>query len=356
VIHLVGNLACERDWRGAGPPPEPVARRIAALATLMRAVIDADEVTVWTPVAVDPARIPAVDGLPRVVLAVGAPPPGAAVLAWGATPLATNAGAPDPAAITAALDPIVRRALAQPSPAVEVARAVNDRRLAASIGATVGAEPAQLLATDAVAEVDRVVAAAAAASPTATWLAKLPLTSAGRDRVRGDRAPDAGTRRRLAALRAEADGTLTVEPWLDRRRDLGITGAIDARGDVGVLAPHDLVTDRHGGFRGIDVAPAPLGAADRDRLVAVVTTVGRELAARGHRGVYTVDALIHHRAGADHLHPLVEINARLSFGVIARALAARLGRTRFRVGAAPPAGALVLVAPTAADASAAWLE
>jgi hypothetical protein len=356
VIHLIGNLACERDWRGAGPPPEPVARRIAALATLMRAVVDADAVTVWTPVAVDPARIPAVDGLPRVALAVGAPPPGAAVLAWGATALTADARAPDPAAITAALDPIVRRALAQPTPAVEVARAVNDRRLAASIGAAVDAEPAHLLATDDDAEVDRVVAAAAAASPTATWVAKLPLTSAGRDRMRAGIPLDTDARRRLAALRAEAGGALTVEPWLDRRRDLGITGAIDARGDVGVLAPHDLVTDRHGGFRGIDVAPAPLDAAHRDRLVAVATTVGRELAARGHRGVYTVDALIHHRAGADELHPLVEINARLSFGVVARALAARLGRGRFRVGATAPPGALVLVAPTAADPSAAWLE
>ena len=46
--------------------------------------------------------------------------------------------------------------------------------------------------------------------------------------------------------------------------------------------------------------------------------------------------------GTRRFHPLCEINARLTFGWIARALAARLGTRRLGFGP-PPDGALVLI-------------
>jgi hypothetical protein len=353
VIHVLGNLACERDWRGAPPVPAFVGQRIAALATLVRALVDADEVTVWTPVAVEPARIPAVDGLPAVRLAVGVPPPGAQVLAWGASAALVDPA--PPRAITAALDPALRAALAAPLPSVEVARAVNDRRFAIDVARAAGVAPARVLTAAAAAhdaETDPILAAAAAESPSRAWIAKAPLTSAGRDRLVDTVPLTPRTRARLATLVAE-HGAVTVEPWLDRRRDVAITGAIDAHGAVAVLAPHGLDSDARGTFRGIDVAPPSLAPADAARLTAVAHAAGAALAARGYRGPYTIDAF-EHTAG---FAPLVEINARLSFGVVARALAARLGRTRLRTGTgAPPPGALVLVAPGARDDGAAWLE
>nr|MBA3819244.1 hypothetical protein [Deltaproteobacteria bacterium] len=54
-----------------------------------------------------------------------------------------------------------------------------------------------------------------------------------------------------------------------------------------------------------------------------------------------------------HFHPLCEINARYSFGWIARGFAARTGATRLGFGAPPP-GATELITP-AADGVTAWL-
>jgi hypothetical protein len=53
------------------------------------------------------------------------------------------------------------------------------------------------------------------------------------------------------------------------------------------------------------------------------------------------------------LHPICEINARYSFGWIARAFASRLGTTRLGF-SAPPPGATVLIAP-GHDRVTAWI-
>jgi hypothetical protein len=337
LTHVYGNLACELEWRGGGAVPAVVARRIAALATLIRALVD-DDVTIWTDAAVDPARLTPV--LPPPALATGAPPRGVPVLAWGASRALAD---PRPPAITRGLPEALRAALALPPPSVDVARRANDRRTALALDPLAGAA-----AVDDPAALAPALAAAAAASPTGAWVAKAVLTSAGRDRVRDDAAA-------ATALLAR-HGAIVVEPWLDRVHDLAITGAIDAAGAVTVLAPHRLITDGRGGFRGIDLAAPDLTATEHAHLADRARAAGAALAALGHRGPYTVDAFVHATAGARALRPIVEINARLSFGIVARALAARLGTTRLGVGdpATMPAGATVLVAPTADDPSAAW--
>jgi hypothetical protein len=340
VIHLVGNLDCERAWRGLPAPPAHVAARIAALATLMRALVDADEVTVWTPVAIDPGRIPPIAGLPRVRLAAGAPPAGATGLAWGATDVDL---APPPAgAITSSLDASVRRALAAHAASVDVARVVNDRRLARRFDDPLAG--GVMTAID-----DAVLADAAAASPTSTWLAKATLTAAGRARVRGTLPVPAAIRTRLDRLLAA--GPVVVEPWLDRTHELGVIVAVPPGGGETAFAPHTLLSDTHGTFRGIDLAPPPLSSSEIDRLRTAATAVHGALAARQYRGPAAFDAFRHTRG----LRPVVEINARLTFGLVARALFARLSRTSFRVGTDPPPDALLLVAPAPDDPSAAWL-
>ena len=354
MIDLLGNLACESEWAGTSPVPAHVARRIAALATAMRVLIDAERVRVWTPVVVDPRRAPPIAGLPDVELALGSPPDAATVLAWGAS-RALDATRPPPLeAITGALDPAVRAALAIPPPPVDVARRVNDRRFAVSIamqarcaldGSSVVTTP-DLLA--------RATALAAAASPTGQWVAKAVLTAAGRDRVRGAAALDDLTRPKLERLLVR-HGAVVIEPWLERVLDLGVTGAVGADADarVTVLAPHRLSTAPAGGFRGIEL-DAPLDDADRARLIDIATGVGLALAAARYRGVYTVDAFVHLRDGKATLRPLVEINARLSFGVIARAACARLGGTRLVVADEQP-GATALVLPGPDDPIGLWV-
>lgn len=349
MIALFGNLACELEWRGHGTVPAAVASRIAALATLMRGLIEADEVTVFTPVPVDAARIPDVPGLPRVRLAVGIPAPATVGLAWGATNAVTLTPPPVDA-ITAALPEPVRHALAVPLVSVDVARAVNDRRLAIRLDRTWA-----LTWAGRDESLEPLLERAAAISPTSTWIAKAPLTSAGRDRVRGTLPVTPDIRTRLDRLLAE-HGVLVIEPWLDRRADFGTPIAIDADGTITALDPHGLVVDAHGGFRGIDLA-SPLDRLRGLMLHAVLEKMAQQIVNSGYRGVATVDSFTHvDRDGREQLRFVVEINARLSFGIVARALCARLGRTSLRVGTdAPPPDALVLVAPTASDPSAAWL-
>jgi hypothetical protein len=346
LIRLVGNLDCEAAWAGAPPPPAHVARRIAALATTMRALVDGDDVMLWTAVGVTPSRIPAVPGLPPVRLAVGVPPAGVPALAWGAT--AERRPAPPIERITAAIDPGLRAALAATPPDVAIARAVNDRRFAFRLRETYDGVLAGSAVVDAIERFD--AAARDAAAATGGWIAKAAIAAAGRDRARGGVPVRDDVRVRVARL-IERHGAVVVEPALDVRAEYGVTGAIDAAGAVAILEPHALHV-RGGGFDGITPRPERIDPGHHAAAIAIATAVGGELCIAGYRGPYTVDSIVH----AGGFHPLSEINARLTFGVVARALCARLGRTRFRVGDALPSGDIVpLVAPIGDDPSAAWL-
>ncbi|MBA3540746.1 MAG: hypothetical protein H0T79_14135, partial [Deltaproteobacteria bacterium] len=118
--------------------------------------------------------------------------------------------------------------------------------------------------------------------------------------------------------------------------------------------PHGLVVDARGGFIGIDLAPPPLEPAERDRLGELVEAAGRALAAIGYAGPYALDAFVYRDGAARRFHPICEINARYTFGFIARALGERFGARRLGFGPVP-AGATVLVAPAPGDPATAWI-
>jgi hypothetical protein len=124
-----------------------------------------------------------------------------------------------------------------------------------------------------------------------------------------------------------------------------VCGEVAADGAIAIAAPHRLRTDARGGFVGVALDPAapPAIAAP---LVAIARAAAAQLAAdTGYRGRFAIDAFTYRdAAGAEHLHPLCEINARLTFGWIARALAARLGARALGFDPPPP-GATVLIAP-----------
>jgi hypothetical protein len=142
-------------------------------------------------------------------------------------------------------------------------------------------------------------------------------------------------------------GPLVVEPWLDRVTDFGVCGTIADDGAVRVEPPHRLRTDPRGGFVGID-----LSVPEDPGLVETLTTTARAAALHlthttGYRGPFAIDAFTYRDPRAPtiiHLHPLCEINARLSFGWIARGLARRLAITQLGFDPPPP-GARVLITP-----------
>src|SRR5262249_51794728 len=153
------------------------------------------------------------------------------------------------------------------------------------------------------------------------------------------------TRTHVARMLARF-GALVFEPWLDRVLDFGVCARLGPDG-IAMAPPHQLLCDARGGFVGIDLAPPGLTAAERDRAGELDVAAGRALAAVGYAGPFAIDGFVYWD-GERRLRPLVEINARHTFGHVARGLAARLGIRRLGF-TAPPAGATLLVAPTAAD-------
>ena len=157
------------------------------------------------------------------------------------------------------------------------------------------------------------------------WIAKAIFSAAGRERARFSQ-PDE-QRPRLERLLSRF-GALLLEPWVDRVLDLGCAGMVDGA-RIEVFPPHRLDCDAAGVFRaaiiddsGATVAdPAVLGAV-RDSAHAA----GDALAAAGYRGPFSVDAYLwRDRAGAVQLQRMSEVNARLTFGLVARAAAERAG-------------------------------
>jgi hypothetical protein len=313
-VNLLGNLDCEARWAGVALPA-PVLGRISLYATLFAACApDEDDANapaardgalhVWVPAAIDPQRL---IGHPR----------------W--TPPVVHAG-PAPAAL----------GLRWADPG---ARAANDRGRTLAIARSLGIALPGACIVGSLDELDAAVAGLAGRP----WVCKARWTAAGRDRAHGAGAAEGELRRRLARM-LERLGALVFEPWLDRVDDLGVCGEIAPGGDVALAEPHRLISDPRGRFLGIELAPA------LDRAIAQpLHEVARAAAARiaeetGYRGPFAIDAFVYRDRGAHQLHPLCELNARHTFGWVARALARRLGIRRLGFDPPPP-GAMVLIAP-----------
>ena len=303
IVHA--NLDCEARWANV-TLPQKVQQRISLLGSLVAALAPADrEVEVWVPAAIDGTRVV---GTPRPsAMRVGTPP--RCDLAWA--------------------DPL--------------AKPVNDRRLALELAREHGvALPGA-----------KVIARADDIDIAGPWVTKAPWTAAGRDRCHGDGAPTTEQRTRITRL-IETFGSLVLEPWCDRIVDTGVCATVAPDGLVQAHPPHALLTDTRGGFLGIDLAPPALEQSERDQLAMLVAAAGSTLCDHGYAGPFAIDAFAYRdRDGARRFQPLCEINARFSFGWIARALHQRAGTTKLGFGE-PPAGATTMIAP-GDDRVTAWI-
>jgi hypothetical protein len=305
---IYANLDQEARWSGLGLPAH-VLRRISLASSLLgdvihfynlgsphptfEQVVEVDNVPIFAPAAVDPKRILI---QPPPVMRVGVPP------RWDV-------------------------AWAEPG-----AKAVNDRRFALALARELGCALPGTRVIETEEEID---------GPwPERWVAKAVWSAAGRDRARGEGPPGGELRARVANLVAHCP--VVVEPWLERVRDVGVAGFVGGP----PAPPHQLLVDARGGFAGIDRREPELTSRERAELDATVAAADRALARAGYSGPFTVDAFVH----ADGLHPLCELNARFTFGHVARALGADV--LGFGL---PPTGARVLVAPAADDPFTAWV-
>jgi hypothetical protein len=315
TFRILANLDQEARWAGQ-PLPASVLARISRAASLVAALAPDDrrDVTVWAPTVVNRGFLVAQAG-------------------W--QPPMMFEGTPDDAPDLVWADPR--------------ARDVNDRRFALDVQRELGVALPTAAIVESIAQLD----ACLAASPPRRWVCKARLTTAGRDRYIGD--GDAFDRAAITSLLA-GHRALVFEPWLDRIADFGVCARVDREGKVAIDPPHELFTSERGTFRAIALAPRDLTVAEHDQLVMTADHVGIALHRAGYAGPFGIDAFAYRDGDRRALRPLCEINARYTFGHVARALLARTGGTTLGFGASPPPDARVIVAPHPNDPSSAWVE
>lgn len=335
---LVGNLLGEDDLarllhagdprrRRERPPSQTVLRTASRLATFLRAFAREGD-RLWTPAPVDPEELPALPGLPIPILESGPLEriePAEEVLAWCETPAAaalrTRSRDPRDPDIPweARLHEILWRLPVVP-PSV-VAR-VHHRAFHLQVAEELGCALPGARMIESLGELDRSLSSSEA---PASWVVKAPLSASGRERYierNGPRLSDPKSRRTIERL-FERHGSLLFEPWLDRIADYGCAVLLTETG-MRIASLHRQLVDLKGQFAGIDLDGFDLPAPDRERLDEVVEGVARALRREGYTGPFGIDAWSYRRPdGGIAFHPLGEINARMTFGLVARALADR---------------------------------
>ncbi len=311
---LYANLDQEARWARTTLPPR-VLERISAVAALLAAFAPEGETAViHAPAPVAPGRVQ----LPNVEMRTGIPPHWD--VAWA--------------------DPTAERA--------------NDRRVAQQLARELGVALPGACTVTSLADLDAHLAAGGAAYGFEhRWVCKAPWTAAGRDRAHGHGEVATGEVRVYLGRLFDKLGALTFEPWLDRMIDLGVCAQLRPDGTLHVDRPHTLLADARGGFLGVDIVEPALTEAEHAELTRVVHASGAMLRGLGYTGAFTLDAFIYRDGGTRKLHPLCELNARHTFGHVARALHARLGSRVLGFGPAPD-GARILIAP-ADDGVSAWV-
>jgi hypothetical protein len=341
---LIANLDGEAELARLARPGatlEPLGRgaleAAARMGTLLRALAGPGD-RLHLAAALDPERLAPLPGLPLPELEtgpLGGLPPAAATLAWCETPavaaLRRRGETPRPAAGARSW----WEALWQgPPPAPPVVARVHDRRflLATTRDLAVALPGARLVGG--IAELEAHLAAGgAAASPEGDWVLKGRFSGAGRRRFVGRGVPAPGTpgRRRLDAL-FERCGELLFEPWLPRTDDFGL-GAVLGDRSLAVVTVHHQRVSAAGGFQGVRLPPRfpglegfpGLQAAERAAVAEALAGVAERLRAAGFHGPFGIDFFRYRdQQGRLRLHPLGEINARLTVGIVARALLDRV--------------------------------
>jgi hypothetical protein len=241
-------------------------------------------------------------------------PPAEDVLAWCETPAALeHRGEPRcPAAID--WDAPLHNLLWQlPTPSPAVVAAVHHRAFHLQVAQEIGCALPRARIVESLKELERLVL-------PRNWVLKAPLSASGRDRYierdgHGRARTDTKTRTTLERL-FHRHGSLLFEPWMDRVADYGVS-ALLTQNELRVVGIHGQRVDRKGQFLGIDLQP-DLTERDRHRLLETVEAVAAALRRAGYVGPFGIDAWSYRREdGRVVLNPLGEINARMTFGLVA---------------------------------------
>lgn len=328
---IVGNLLFEEELAHRSTPPRKVLETASGAATLLAAFAREGD-RLWTPAPVDPKRLAELTGLPRPILESGPLrdlPPAAEVLAWGESPEAAALRTREreaPSSLNAPLHEILWHLPVAPP---EVVAAVSHRFFCLHVAEELRCALPGARILESPADLDRLLASQDA--PPA-WVVKAPLSASGRSRFieRDGPAISSEKGRRTVKRLFDRHGPLLFEPWMDRVEDFGVSVLL-TRDEMRVVSVHRQLVDLKGQFAGIELE-VELSLSDRECVEEVVHGVAGALRREGYVGPFGIDLWRYRRAdGEIFLHPLGEINARMTFGLVARALADRVrvpGSTR----------------------------
>ncbi len=316
----MANLDAEESWARIRRPglPRPnlsraARRRMAAVGSLLR-IFCRPQDRLWLPGPLDAQRLPIHPGLPRPELEFGEPKglaPTESLQVWGCTPDWVSSVS-----------------------TVEIAARVNDRAHTFALAQRLGLSLAGSRFFDSFEDfegfLELELPELSRSGGSTPWVLKAPLSAAGRSRLIHD--PKSRLRPQEKSIRRlfHQHGSLLWEPWLERTDDYGLLLEVGPSGAISKPQIHRQQIGPTGGFLGIELT-SELGLSDeqRERVEKTARNVADHLAKDGYRGPVGIDFWRYRRSdGRLGLNPLGEINARMTFGRVARALAETLFPSR----------------------------
>jgi hypothetical protein len=198
-------------------------------------------------------------------------------------------------------------------PPVELVRKVNDKRFSHKLELELGmALPYSVLV-----ESVEALEAAVAACPH-SWVLKHPLGLSALSRLIGRRGQLPRTARGWALRKLERGWPLLFEPWVEDRRHLSLHFDIGKGEQISFVNHCQVITSPQGGYRGSEVHPS---AVLDDTTLGYGLRIAAAVARRGYWGPLTVDSFSGMLGDVPVNRPLVDINARYSFGRLSLGLA-----------------------------------
>lgn len=152
------------------------------------------------------------------------------------------------------------------------------------------------------------------------WVLKANFGMAARERLLGRGLTLMSAQRSWLSRRLAADGAVFFEPWMRRRTEVGIQWTVPPlnEGQPKLEGITPLLCDLQGGYRGSEFSLDASISHEWQYAVEICEQAATRLQTLGYWGPLGIDAAIYEdAAGALHVRPLQDINARYTMGRLA---------------------------------------
>lgn len=201
--------------------------------------------------------------------------------------------------------------ISQAMPNLEAVCQANDKRYSHALEKQLGIALAYSCLITSVEQLEQVVKEC-----PYDWVLKHPFGFSALERMVGRQGDVSESALGWARRRIRDGWSLLFEPWVENTTNLSIHFEIDCLGKIRYLGHCRLHTDTGGVHRGNSVTPEGIDPIFEEKGHEICS----HLASLGYWGYVGIDALTGELEGDPVIRPLVEINARCSFGRLTLAL------------------------------------